>query len=664
MKTAIIISESRYDIQSAVLRGILDRLSEKGNEAYIFSCHSSLGFVSRPGILFLEDDPLNPQNGSLPAEEPLTSGCQDNNSFMLLNYDEYDAFIIYMDTMPDRVLVNAIAEEIRRTGRPAISMKDNLRDIVRMEIDNTAGITCIIRHLVETLNRKRIFFLAGPEYNEDSIERLTAYRETLSSYGITPESDWIIFGDYHPHSGREAMKCWYEKKDTVPLPDAIVCANDEMAMGVCIQAKEYSIRIPEDIAVSGFDNRVISVLCEPPLTTVAIPGYDLGRACAGRLLRLIDNPSDRSPGLVETEAIFRRSTDSNIIDENYDETIEEIRRHYVDSQIHLSNLLDNLRYLEAGFASARSWDDFYGVIEANIDVFEVKSFYIFTPSREIIPDDRYILSLLRDEEEQTLKRDTEMSAVLAYEEGHLTELEPFSARTLIPDEILKRSGGGYYVINPLSHQNKLFGYCVVCNSSIAYESEWIALLVQIICSAMENLRRKAQLEQMVNTLNHLWVFDKLTGVYNRAGFAERSDNILHQARMAGKDIFVLFADLDRLKYVNDTFGHDAGDSFISETAQILKKVFYKDELITRYGGDEFIVVSFGVDDKEAAKYAAEIDSLTKETDSSGRHPFPVSVSTGYIIGNAADENELESLIEEADKLMYKVKEAKKAIRKD
>ncbi|MCR5790119.1 MAG: GGDEF domain-containing protein [Lachnospiraceae bacterium] len=640
MKIAIIISEARYDIQSAVIRGILHELGRDGIEAYIFTCHSALGFLP---------------SGEDPA---------DDRTFMLLNYEEYDGFIFYADTIPDRALVNAIAQEIRKTGKPALSVKDRLEGIPVMALENVAGIRRIIDHLVMALHKQRIYFLSGPEYNEDATERLNAYLESLSLYGIEPKDGWIIYGDYHPHSGREAFKWWYAEKDRIPLPDAIVCANDEMAMGVCIEAKELGVKVPEDIAVSGFDNRVISVLCEPSLTTVAIPGYELGRACGRRLLEFLHRNPEKTPELIETQPIFRRSTNPAIENEGHDEAVQEIRRHYLDSQLHLSNLLDTLRFIEAEFASARTWEDFYHVIEAGIEVFEAKSFYIFTPAREIVPDDRTMLNLLRGEEEQTLKRDIELSVVFAFEEGHMVSYPPFNARTLIPDEILNRSRGGYYVIYPLTHEKRIFGYCAICNSALAYESEWIALLIQIISSAMENLQRKVQLEHMVNALNRLWIYDKLTGVYNRAGFFERSDRILQDADDTGKNIFVLFADLDRLKYVNDTYGHEAGDSFIGEIAGILKQVFYKDELIMRYGGDEFVVIAEGVNEALAKKYTRKINVIAENINSCGRYPFTLSVSLGYMIGKAKNSHELESLIEEADKLMYQVKEEKRALRKD
>lgn len=638
MKIAVIISEARYDIQSKAISGILDEAKRENVDVHIFTCNSSTGF--------------------------LTSGEKrgSESDFLLLDYDRYDGFILYGDTIPDREMLKQIADRIKKTGVPALSVKDRIDGMLCANIDNSAGIKDIVRHMITVRKRRRIFFIGGPKYNEDSNERLAAYKETLQEFGIEPEDDWIAYGDYHPHSGREIFREWYKKRDEFPIPDAVVCANDEMALGVCREAEYWGLKIPRDICVCGFDNRLISILSEPPITTVTLPGYDLGVLCAKKLFNVLFDRNESIPDTVPTHPIFRKSTDQDLRNDELDEAVNEVRNYYIHGQNHISNLLDGLRAMETGFADAAAWEDFYRIIEDTIGLFETESFYLFMPVTEMKPDDNYVLSLLRGKTPSSLRADAEMSAVIAWENGELKKYPSFKAEELIPKEISESNGHGYYVIYPLFHQKQMFGYCAASNSALAYDSEWFALFIQIISSAMENLRKKAQLSHMVETLNHLWIYDKLTGVYNRAGFAENADRLLHSAKQSGEDVFVLFADLDRLKYVNDNFGHDAGDSFISGIADILKRIFYKDEIIMRYGGDEFVVISSGIDDERAKKITREISVMIENLNSTGQYDFPFSLSIGYAIKKADNSKELEDLIEEADKLMYEVKLAKKSAR--
>jgi len=640
MKIAVIISEARYSIQSKAIEGILDEAKKEAVDVHIFTCNSSLGFLT-------SDD----QTGS-------------DRDFLLLDYDRYDGFIFYCDTISNRDMVEKIADRIKKTGVPSLAVKDDIEGMLRAGIDNTAGIRDIVRHLITVRKKRRIFFIGGPKYNADSNERLAAYRETLEEFGVPFEDEWVAYGDYHPHSGREVFRDWYKRRGETELPDAVICANDEMALGVCREAEHLGLKVPRDICVAGFDNRLISILSDPPITTVTLPGYDLGVLCAKKLFNTMFDRNEYVPDTMPTHPIFRMSTDPDLKHNDIDKAVNEVRNYYITGQNHIGNLLDGLRAMETGFASASSWEDFYRIVEQTIDLFEADSFYLFTPIAEIEPDDNYVLSLLRGETPATLKRDARMSVPIAWENGELKKYPDFNASELIPKEISDRNGHGYYAIYPLFHQQQMFGYCAVCNSALAYDSEWFALFIQVLNSAMENLRRRAQLLHMVDTLNHLWIYDKLTGVYNRAGFAENADRIIHGAKLAGEDIFVLFADLDRLKYVNDTFGHDAGDSFISEVAGVLKRMFYKDEIIMRYGGDEFVVIAKGVNDETAKKITREISVMTENLNSSGKYEFPLSVSVGYAINKAENSKELEDLIEEADKLMYEVKLAKKSVRRD
>ncbi|MBR1876639.1 MAG: GGDEF domain-containing protein [Lachnospiraceae bacterium] len=640
MKIAIIISEARYDIQSSAIRGIIDECRKEKAEVYLFTCNSALGF-------------LPSEDGSFEAE-----------NFRLFNYTDYDGIILYGDTIPDREAVSRIAAEIKKTGIPSLSVKERIDGMLYAGINNTTGVRQIIEYMIEKQNKRRIFFIGGPEYNDDSKERLSTHKETLKKYGITPEDGWIVHGDYHPHSGRELFREWYRKRDVFPLPEAVYCANDEMALGVCREAEHLGIRVPEDMLVAGYDNRLISELSKPAITTVPLNGYDLGVLCGKKLLNKILNRNEDIPDEIETSAIFRRSTDPGHTDEGYENAITEMRNFYMNGQNQISNLLDGLREMEVGFADALTWEDFYKILEQHIDIFELDAFYLFAPSRELKPDDRYVLSLLRGESPSTLRSRSEMSIPIAWENGEIKKYPPIPASVFIPQEIIDNTGHGYYVIHPLLHHNQIFGYCVTANSNHAYESEWFTLFIQIVKSAMENLRRKAQLYLMVDTLNHLWIYDKLTGVYNRAGFAEKYDLILHQAGKTGGKVFVLFADLDRLKYVNDTFGHDAGDTFISESANILKQVFYHGEIIMRYGGDEFVVISGDPESINADKSTDEINTLIDNLNKSGNYDFPFSMSVGHITSRAKNITELEGLIEEADKLMYQVKVEKKKVRQD
>ncbi len=143
------------------------------------------------------------------------------------------------------------------------------RGFSSFEIDNYSGALEITRHLVG-LGRKRVAFVAGPSGNIEARERLRGYCAAIAAVGA---SEWIVEGDFSEESGRDATKALIGHDH----PDAIFCANDMMAIGCLETLRDAGLRIPEDIALAGFDDIPIARYVSPPLTTAAVPIADIGR---------------------------------------------------------------------------------------------------------------------------------------------------------------------------------------------------------------------------------------------------------------------------------------------------------------------------------------------------------------------------------------------------
>ena len=144
--------------------------------------------------------------------------------------------------------------------------------------------------------------------------------------------------------------------------------------------------------------------------------------------------------------------------------------------------------------------------------------------------------------------------------------------------------------------------------------------------------------------------DVLTGVYNRYFFEKQVKNFLK----TGIDICIVFIDLDNFKYVNDTFGHEAGDKILKKFSQILKDFFKGADLIGRYGGDEFVVAMLECD-KKSVKHVLE--KLIKKTNEKFLgYNVSISIGVSFFPDESTDVDELLKL---ADKRMYSIKKSGK-----
>jgi LacI family transcriptional regulator len=170
--------------------------------------------------------------------------------------------------------------------------------------NNRQGGILAAQHLA-LLGYKHIACVTGPSHLTPSAERVTGFLETLGDYGIQAQDVPNYRGDFHPESGYQAGLSLLGR---VPRPNAVFCCNDLMAIGFYRAAAELGLRIPQDVAVIGFDDIELSSYLNPPLTSITQPKVQMGRAAVGLLLERITNRSLPARKLVlETRLVNRKS---------------------------------------------------------------------------------------------------------------------------------------------------------------------------------------------------------------------------------------------------------------------------------------------------------------------------------------------------------------------
>jgi diguanylate cyclase (GGDEF)-like protein len=163
-----------------------------------------------------------------------------------------------------------------------------------------------------------------------------------------------------------------------------------------------------------------------------------------------------------------------------------------------------------------------------------------------------------------------------------------------------------------------------------------------------------QLRDEIQSKNDLALKDSLTGVYNRAGYEERSVELFARWKRAGAPLSMVFVDCNKFKQINDTFGHAAGDLVLMKVADVLRKRARASDTVCRYGGDEFIVLLPDTDAKGAEVFARSAfeEILAAGFNDNGR-PLDVSISCGVTALKSGDT--LDDAVERADKAMYQAK---------
>ncbi|MER5788146.1 LacI family DNA-binding transcriptional regulator [Streptomyces sp. NPDC001980] len=179
----------------------------------------------------------------------------------------------------------------------------DLGDLVRS--DDEGGMAQAVRYLLEQ-GRQRVAYIGGPLHTGPSDLREAGFRRALAEADREADENLVLRGDYTRDAGREAAETLLDREDR---PDAIACANDLIAIGVLDAARKLGLHVPDELAVSGYDDIDAASLVHPALTTVVNPARQVGRACGEALLRqLTAEEPEPARELVIANSLVRRES--------------------------------------------------------------------------------------------------------------------------------------------------------------------------------------------------------------------------------------------------------------------------------------------------------------------------------------------------------------------
>ena len=232
----------------------------------------------------------------------------DNGSELIRSVGEgrADAAVVFLSGhLKERT---KLVQQLAKTEVPVILLQEHgvpeslLPSIVSRDRD---GSRSLCRHLFSR-GHERIAFLTASQGWSAIDERILGYQEAHEEAGVSLQSELLVrFGDFKPLDGAAAAS---RLLDSRVRPTAIMCGNDLLALGVVKAAKDQGLRIPEDLAVTGFDDFDFAVATEPSLTTVRVAGYEMGRYAAQTLIRALTTNSAPTGTEFDVELCLRSSS--------------------------------------------------------------------------------------------------------------------------------------------------------------------------------------------------------------------------------------------------------------------------------------------------------------------------------------------------------------------
>ncbi len=192
---------------------------------------------------------------------------------------------------------------------------------------------------------------------------------------------------------------------------------------------------------------------------------------------------------------------------------------------------------------------------------------------------------------------------------------------------------------------------------------WVAVISGTCSMLFMNNRKLRRLEEVLikakEKIRILSQTDEFTGIYNRGGFLTFAEQHLKIINRMKKGMGLFFVDIDGLKLINDTLGHQEGDRAIIDTVNILKNTFRESDVIARMGGDEFAISTIGTYESDVKILTTRLQENVKSHNGKNARSYKLSISVGVMWCDHKNPRSVEELLLQADKLMYQQKEKKR-----
>lgn len=565
----------------------------------------------------------------------------------LLDYIDLDQFdgIIYDGEGYYEDGVSVKVEKKLRTARCAVvSISSHVDGFHNIDFDDAEGLRAMVEHFIDHHHFTKIAYMSGYFSHPDAQIRLSVFRSVMKNHGMPEDGAGVFEGDFWYNKGGEAADYFLSLPQR---PEVIVCANDYMAMSLLNEFKKRGIRVPEDIAISGFDGTVEGQEFLPHLTSVTRERLDVARKAISLLVDLSENRNVCAHDLrVLPKPIFSQSCGCDPLD--YQHVMDIISRMHEETRMSgialfdsesamlKLNKVDSVRALESAFAASAitfgEYRSYFMMVHTDANGCPAYDSDFTAPSGNFVP----IIWIDKNREYTNSPH-------------HFTGSSMFP----VPDSDRPHI---YYVMS-LHCAEKIFGYAVVEMASKDIFNEYHNVLLLNVATTLHTLQKNNHIHKLVRKLEDLSIRDGLTGMLNRRGFDDSSRSLLSNMREK-TSVCAMVIDMDGLKQINDAYGHYEGDRAIRALADSITACCDSGEIAGRAGGDEFYIFAPYYSETHLSRFLLRLRELVDAFNRNNSVGYNMDYSCGAYITETDCYGRIEDFLKISDSMMYAQKQSK------
>ena len=574
---------------------------------------------------------------------------QDMNQLNLLDIAdpaEFDGAILLVNTMNIPEEYERVVGRFKEAGVPMVAVEGKIPGVPSITSENYKGMHDLVEHLVKKHNTRKIIYMRGIEGNVEDAVRQQAVREACDEYGA--EVVDVLDGDFgYWRSYLEVNKFIANGHE---LPDAFVCANDHTAIGVMTALYENGIEVPDQVKVTGFDCIIEGKVTFPLLATISRGWDKMGIRAYEELKNQIREPNPDYAVVYESSFVPSESCGCEARQKDADARMVSIRSTYSRNiQRSTCDSFFQDMYLAASHTGSKEeFPDKMGSILSNYELLG-NDFWLCTEPELFELEDKVYTHCIKGYSEL-------MDALFWKKDGKGQSSFRFEKKTMVPGYSKKEDSSDFYIFAPINYQDFLIGYVVIKNDNASLYSQDLRRWVTYVNNVFMALRQNIFTQKTNRKLQEIYMTDFLTGLYNRTGVEDIIFGHIEKQKKKGQSTILIFADIDRMKMINDNYGHLEGDVAIRATSSALIASCPKGFIMGRYGGDEFVAVGDYDNVETAEEFCLRLTESIRNYIELLHLRFPLSVSVGGQVIVPDSGGAIADYIEAADKSMYERKE--------
>lgn len=559
--------------------------------------------------------------------------------YELINFNRLDAFVIFDECFYDKNVVHDLVHKAQQHHIPVISIYkqiDGCFSVLKKYDDVFKALIC---HVIEHHNAKNIYFLAGTKGEENSERRLKCFKDEMSKHSLKCDEDVIFYGDYWNEPSYKAVDGWVKDKK---LPEAVICANDTMAMYVCERLQKYGYEVPRDVIVTGFDGISSLAFKKPRLTTC----YHNVEKSAKLTFEIIEDALSTkcTPYEVYSDYSVQISESCGCINESHSDSLkiaDDLYKQLINARTH-----EDMVYSHSDrVASSTNWN----IIQHNLSKF------IMTNS-DIILNNNFV-SLGRRSKYMTSGNSISNKLVLfaSNKDGDTSCVQTeFTKDELYPNLAEAISKERIFVFQSIYVEDEVCGYYVIQTSTIRDDALKLRRTLRTTNLDFAIILNRMRQEYLSTRFESLKTRDSLTGLINLKGLLEQMENKYEE--YAKKAISVSIYAIPQYKYIMENYGIADAENAVNMTADALQLANCQSAIISRISEEEFIVINLDETPElvglEITRAVGEFFKIIEGYNSSQNKEYYIEVNCGCIVSNPGWENNLSSFIKASKGEMY------------